>query len=116
MRDSRLEPCDRRAAAYDFGRVQGSGPGVRDEDEVREVGRKEDDGSQLEVSWTRGLWDSEGGLFRRDQIAPRAAIEDYLSLCVTWLLRRFLRNVSVLDEGETRMHLCVGKIGNKRNG
>ena len=30
VRDSRLESCDRRAAAYDFGRVQGSGPGVKD--------------------------------------------------------------------------------------
>ena len=53
VRDSRLEPCDRRAAAYDFGRVQSSGPGVRDQDEVRNVGRKEDGGSQLEVSWTQ---------------------------------------------------------------
>ena len=53
MRDSRLEPCDRRAAAYDFGRVQGSGPGVRDQDEVRNVDRKENGGSQLEVSWTQ---------------------------------------------------------------
>ena len=53
VRDSRLEPCDGRAAAYDLRRVQGSGPGVRDQDEVRNVGRKENDGSQLEVSWTR---------------------------------------------------------------
>ena len=102
VRDSRLEPCDRRAAAYDLEGIQSSGPGVRDQNEVRNVGRKETDGSQMEVSWSRGLWDSEGGLFRRDQIAPRAAIEDYLSLCITWLLSRFLRNVSVLNEGETR--------------
>ena len=27
VRDSRLEPCDRRAAAYDLDGIQSSGPG-----------------------------------------------------------------------------------------
>jgi len=53
MRDSRLEPCDRRAAAYDLDGIQSSGPWVRDQDEVRNVGCTENGGSQLEVSWTR---------------------------------------------------------------
>jgi len=53
VRDSRLEPCDRRAAAYDLEGIQSSGPGVRGQMEVSNVGRKENGGSQLEVSWTQ---------------------------------------------------------------
>ena len=53
VRDSRLESGDGGAAAYDLDGIQSSGPGVRGQMEVSNVGRKENGGSQLEVSWTQ---------------------------------------------------------------
>ena len=112
VRNSRLEPGDRETAAYDLEGIQSSGP------------EKTERGAPQGKRWlaagglldSKGLWDSEGGLFGRDQIAARAAIEDYLDLCITWLLSRLLRNVSVFDEGETWKQHCAGKIRNRRNG
>ena len=53
VRNSRLESDNARAAAYDLDGIQSSGPGVRGQMEVSNVSRKENDGSQLEVSWTQ---------------------------------------------------------------
>jgi hypothetical protein len=61
-RDPLLELDNGGAAAYDLDGIQSSGPGVKDQDEVRNVGRKENDGSQLEVSWTRKVSGTLGAI------------------------------------------------------
>jgi hypothetical protein len=55
VRDSRLKPYDRMAAAYDLDGVQNSGPGERDQFEESDLCRQEPVNSPRgEVSWT--LW------------------------------------------------------------
>ena len=57
MRDSRLESCDGRAAAYDLDGIQSSGPGERDQVEV--AGSNRFERRVLPGEWSldsEGLW------------------------------------------------------------